>query len=110
MLSSDAYIPALQRTYGEQLYSRLTVPAATYPGLTSDVPVVGVANVLVVNESMPESLAFDITRLLFENQSELVAIHPEAKNLSLQSATKGSAAPFHPGAVRYYREQHVWTE
>ena len=37
---------------------------------------------------MPESLAFDITRLLFENQSELVAIHPEAKNLSLQSATK----------------------
>jgi hypothetical protein len=110
MLSSDAYIPALQRTYGEQLYSRLTVPAATYPGLTSDVPVVGVANVLVVNESMPEPLAFDITRLLFENQSELVAIHPEAKNLSLQSATKGSAAPFHPGAVRYYREQHAWTE
>jgi uncharacterized protein len=110
MLSSDAYIPALQRTYGDQLYSRLTVPAATYPGLTSDVPVVGVANVLVVNESMPESLAFDITRLLFENQSELVVIHPEAKNLSLQSATKGSAALFHPGAVRYYREQHVWTE
>jgi TRAP-type uncharacterized transport system substrate-binding protein len=59
---------------------------------------------------MPEPLAFDITRLLFENKDELVAIHPEAKNLTLQTATTGSPAPFHPGAVRYYREQHAWTE
>lgn len=110
LLPSDSFIPALQRTYGEQLYSRLTIPVSTYPGLAADVPVVGVANVLVVNESMPEPLAFDITRLLFENKDELVAIHPEAKNLTLQTATTGSPAPFHPGAVRYYREQHAWTE
>jgi TRAP transporter TAXI family solute receptor len=110
MLPSDVYIPALQRAYGEKLYSRLVVPASTYPGLTADVPVVGVANVLVVSEAMPEPLAFDIIRLLFEHQAELVAIHPEAKNLSLPTATKGSPAPFHPGAVRYYRDQRAWTE
>ena len=110
MLPSEAYIASLKRTYGDQLYSLLTVPKATYPGLTEDVPVVGVANVLVVNASMPESLAFDITRLLFDKKSDLEAIHPEARKLTLATATRGSPAPFHPGAIRYYREQRAWPE
>lgn len=110
LLPSDAYIASLQRAYGENLYSRLTIPASAYPGLTADVAVAGVSNVLVVSDTMPDQLAFDITRLLFDNQNELVAIHPEARNLSLKTAPTGSPAPFHPGAVRYYREQHAWPE
>ena len=67
----------------------------------------GVANVLVVNRSMPDALAYDITRLLFEHQRELAAIHPEARNLTLATAVKGSPAPYHPGATRWYREKGV---
>ena len=85
--------------------SRLQIPAGTYPGVAAPVPVVGVANVLVVNRAMPDDLAYDITRLLFEHQPELAAIHPEARNLSLTTAAKGSPAPFHPGALRWYREK-----
>jgi hypothetical protein len=59
---------------------------------------------------MPELLAYEITRILFQRRSELIAIHPEASNLALQSAIEGSPAPFHPGAVRYYKEQGVWRE
>ena len=59
---------------------------------------------------MPEQLAYDITRALFEHQAELVAIHPEAKNLSLATAVEGSPAPFHPGAIRYYTAQHAWPQ
>jgi hypothetical protein len=110
LVPSDTFLVALQRTYGQHLYTRATVPASTYPGLADDVPVIGVPNVLVVTDSMPESLAFDIVRALFEHQSDLVAIHPEARNLSLQTAALGSPAPFHAGAVRYYREQGVWRE
>jgi TRAP transporter TAXI family solute receptor len=71
------------------------------------VPVVGVANVLVVNRAMPDDLAYNITRVLFEKQSDLAAIHPEARNLSLDTATRGSPAEFHPGALRFYRERGV---
>ena len=67
--------------------------------------VVGIANLLVVSETMPEALAYDITRLLFEKQAELVAIHPQARDLSLATAVKGSPVPFHPGAIRYYTEK-----
>ena len=106
LIPTGELVSALRRDHGD-LYFPLTIPAGTYPGVTASVPVVGVANVLVVNRSMPEQLAYDITRVLFEKQSELAAIHPEARNLSLQTATKGSPAPFHPGAMRYYREKGI---
>jgi TRAP-type uncharacterized transport system substrate-binding protein len=61
-----------------------------------------------VSTSMAEQLAYDITRVLFEQQPALAAIHPEARNLSLATATKGSPADFHPGAIRYYREKGAW--
>jgi hypothetical protein len=74
------------------------------------VDVIGVANVLVVNRSMADELAYDITRLLFEKREELGAIHPEARKLTLETATAGSPARFHPGAERFYREHGVWKD
>ena len=103
MLPSADLLPSLQREYGD-LYFRLEVPASAYPGIASGVPVVGVANVLVVNRAMPDDLAYNVTRVLFEQQAALAAIHPEARHLVLATAVKGSPAPFHPGALRYYRE------
>jgi len=104
LIPSGDLLPALRRDYGD-LYFPLDIPVASYPGVEQPVPVVGVANVLVVNRSLPEDLAYDITRLLFEKKSELAAIHPEARHLSLKTAVPGSPAEYHPGAVRYYRER-----
>jgi TRAP transporter TAXI family solute receptor len=66
--------------------------------------------VLVVHADMDENLVYEITKALFTHRTELIAIHPEAANLSLESAVKDSPVPFHPGAIRYYKEQHVWPE
>lgn len=106
LLPTADLVPALRQQHGD-LYFPLELPAAAYPGLAAAVPVVGVANVLVVNRSMDEQLAYDITRVLFEQQPALAGIHPEARNLSLATATKGSPAAFHPGAMRFYRERGV---
>jgi hypothetical protein len=104
LLPSADLVPALRQQYGE-LYFPLEIPPGAYRGLTAAIPVVGVANVLVVNRSMDQQLAYDITRILFDKQNDLAAIHPEARNLLLQTATKGSPAEFHPGAERFYRER-----
>lgn len=110
LLPNDDILPTLQRQYGATLYTRAVVPRATYPGMDGDVPVVGVTNLLVVNEKLTEGLAYDLTKVLFDRQAELAAIHPEAKNLSLQSAVEGSPVPFHKGAIRFYREKRVWKQ
>lgn len=106
MIPTGDVVAALQRDHGT-LYFPLEVPAGAYPGVASPLSVVGVANVLVVNRSMPEQLAYDVTRVLFEKQPELAGIHPEARKLSLETATNGSPVDFHPGALRYYREKGV---
>jgi hypothetical protein len=56
---------------------------------------------------MDESLAYQITKLLLERTADLVAIHQTAKEITLKSAVVGSPIPFHPGALRYYKEKGV---
>lgn len=102
-------LPALQRDFGA-LYFPLEMPASAYRGSDGPVGVVGVSNVLVVNASMPEGLAYDITRLLLEKRGDLVAIHPEARHLAPESASAPNPASFHPGAIKLYREKGVWKE
>ena len=103
----DDVLPELQRRYGDTLYYRTVIPAAAYK-LPADVPVIAVANLLVVSETMPEALAHDITKVLFEQQPTLATIHPQAKELSVEHALTGASIPFHPGAIRYYQERGVW--
>jgi uncharacterized protein len=103
MIPSGDLVAALRRDHGD-LYFPLEVAAGSYKGVDRSVPVIGVSNVLVVNRSMPADLAYDVTRLLFEKKSELVAIHPEAQHLSLDRASTGSPAEYHEGALRYYKQ------
>jgi len=110
LLANDSAVDSLQIKYGKPLYIQGVVPKAIYQGLDGDVGVVSTPNVLVVHADMDENLVYEITKALFEHQTELAAIHPEAVNLSLEYAVKESPAPFHPGAIRYYKEKHVWPE
>jgi TRAP transporter TAXI family solute receptor len=107
LVPSADVLPTLRRDYGE-LYFSLEIPAGAYPGVDRPVPVVGVSNVLVVHRGMPDDLAYEITRLLFDRKADLSAIHPEASRLSLETAVSGSPAEFHPGAVKLYREKGAW--
>jgi len=107
MIPAGDIVAALRKQFGD-VYFELDVPAATYPGMSEPVRALGSSNVLIVNRSMSDELAYDITRTMFEHQQELAAIHPEARKLSLQTAVAGSPAEFHPGAIRFYREKGVW--
>ena len=107
LIPSDGAISKMAEKYGPSLYYRIVIPKSVY-ATPEDVAVVGIANLLVVSETMPEALAYDITRLLFEKKPQLVAIHPQANDLSLDTAVKGSPVPFHSGAIKYYTEQGVW--
>jgi TRAP transporter TAXI family solute receptor len=102
-------VEPLNRRYGD-VYRTSVIPRGTYPGMDADVPVFVVSSVLVVDASMSDDLAWEITRALFDHRDELVAVHREARNLSLETASRGSPIPFHPGAIRYYREQNVWID
>lgn len=81
------------------------VPANTYKGQTAEVSTVAVNAVLIAGTSMSEAMAYNLTKALFDNQAELASAHAKGKELNLQYAVKGVSIPFHPGAVKYYKEK-----
>ena len=110
LLSNDEVLPKLQERFTPGLYFRLVIPKGTYPGVDYDSGSVGVANALVVKDTMSDELAYELTKVLFDRQPDLAAIHPEAKKLNVDTAVHGSPAPFHPGAIRYYEERGAWKQ
>jgi TRAP transporter TAXI family solute receptor len=81
------------------------VPANTYKGQTAEVSTVAVNAVLIAGNSLKEEMVYNLTKALFENQAELASAHAKGKELNLQYAVKGVSIPFHPGAVKYYKEK-----
>jgi uncharacterized protein len=86
-----------------QYYTEHTVPASTY-GLQSAVSTIGIPNYLVVSAGMPAQTAYELTRLLFEDQSILQRAHPVAARLNSRSAIYTHPLALHPGAARYFKE------
>jgi hypothetical protein len=80
-------LPKLQEQLHAGLYFRLVIPKGTYPGVTYDSGSVGVANALVVKDTMSDELAYELTKVLFDRQPDLAAIHPEAKKLNVETAS-----------------------
>ncbi|HET7700455.1 MAG TPA: TAXI family TRAP transporter solute-binding subunit [Candidatus Limnocylindria bacterium] len=99
-------IKKLADKYGP-FYFGATIPKGTY-GLAADTTVSGVANILVAPSSMDAALAKAILRTMFDNVADLGTIHPEGKNLKLETAIVGSPIDFHPGAIDFYKEKGVW--
>ena len=69
--------------------------------------ILGEEKAQAIVEEFDEQLAHDILAAMFEHRSDLVAAHPEAENLTLESAVQNSPLPFHPGALRFYEEQGI---
>lgn len=106
ILNNADHLDKMNQKYGP-FYFKLIIPKTMYPNMDSDVSVVGVANLLVCHEKMDPALAYNITKFLLEKQPELVAVHKEALNFTLATATVGSSLPFHPGAIKYYQEKGI---
>ena len=88
----------------EPVFAPYTLPANTYEGVTADTATIGIPNVLTVNAAMPDELAYQITKVLFEKVDELRAIHPAANDTTVEFTMTSTPIPLHPGALRYFEE------
>jgi TRAP transporter TAXI family solute receptor len=96
----DDLLPAMQAEHG-QVYQAATLGKDVYK-TAADVATIGVPNLLIVSAEMPEQLAFDLTKMLFDKQADLVKVHPEAKNISKDTGGKTDPVTLHPGSARFF--------
>ncbi len=99
-------IPKLREKFGPVYFSAV-IPKGTYPGMTQDVKTAATAGLLACHEKMSPDLAYQVIKLVIEKKDELALVHKEALGITLQKAVVGSPIPYHPGALRYYKEKGV---
>lgn len=85
-------------------YTATTIPGGTYKGTDEDVPALAIKATLAVNKNLDEDTVYEMTKALFENLQELGNAHAKGKEVSAASAVTGVSVPFHPGAVKYFKE------
>jgi len=105
LLNSTDAVPKMREKYGP-LYVKGVIPAKTYRGQDTDVPIAVVWNLLICAENMKENTAYDIIKTLFNHKQEIVGLHRELSNLLPEHQVDGgSPIPFHAGAIRYFTEK-----
>ena len=93
--------------YGK-LYSAGAIPAGAYPGTKVENKIVDVWNILVTGDRMSDEVAYNIVKTVVEKKAELVAVHKEAEAFSLDNQVQErSPIPFHPGAMKYFKEKGI---
>lgn len=100
-LTEDQIAAAIE---AEPTFAPYTLRAGLYDGMAEGVPTISTPNVLIVHMDMDEDLAYEITRAMYENVDELIAIHPAANDTTVEFSTDSTPIPFHPGALRYLEE------
>jgi TRAP transporter TAXI family solute receptor len=84
---------------------------AGLPGLAKKTVVMGKDITLVCATRLSEDVAYNVTKALWENYKELAPVHPRLKFWTPDRfASTRAVVPYHPGSIKWYKEQGVWTK
>ena len=85
-------------------YQRAILPAGTYKGQAKEIPSVGAATIVIVNENMSEDHAYWIVKTFHEKIEEVRTLHKGLRNLTVEKMTKIAGVEMHPGSKKYFKE------
>ncbi|MFN4058148.1 MAG: TAXI family TRAP transporter solute-binding subunit [Roseinatronobacter sp.] len=88
----------------EPTFAPYTMRAGMYDGMADPVTTVSMPNVMIVSADFDEELAYQITKAIYDNIAELIAVHPAANDTTVEFSVNATSIPFHPGALRYLAE------
>ncbi|MEO6564968.1 MAG: TAXI family TRAP transporter solute-binding subunit [Casimicrobiaceae bacterium] len=98
--------PPINKLVGANpFYAKADVPGKMYKGTDTAQPSFGVLATLDVSADMPEATAYTITKAVFDNFDDFKKLHPAIANITKEGSLEGNSVPFHPGAVRYFKEK-----
>ncbi len=105
--------------YDEQAKQRLfetypfffaaTIPADTYRGQTQAYAGMNVGSMhLITRKSLSEDTVYKFTKTLYEHRAEVAKKHPAGKAINPKNIIRDTGTPFHPGAIKYFKEIGIW--
>lgn len=104
-LSRDIEIHRLTERY--PFIRTFTIPADTYSTITKSVNTLSGAAILVANNKVPDEDVYFILKKIYSDESVkyLYSQHSSAKNMMSKEMMMNITTPFHPGALRFWKEK-----
>jgi len=84
-------------------YVPTVIPKGRYKSQDYDVRSFAAWNVLAVQKDLPEDVVYELTKTIMEHNADIAKVHKEAGNIRPENADTVKI-PYHPGAIRYYKE------
>ena len=92
-------------------FDRATIPAGAYRGLDEAYEGLDVGSMhLITSADADEETIYRVLRSIWENREKVVAKHAAGRAIQPSVVVRDTGTPFHPGAVRSYREIGIWPE
>jgi TRAP transporter TAXI family solute receptor len=88
-------------------YTKVQLPANSYKGQAAPVDTLAVMAVWSTYAEVPDNVAYEVTKALYENVAIMGQVHVQGKNINLATAMAVGTAPIHPGALKYYKEKGI---
>lgn len=78
---------------------------SAYKRLSNSIETLGYPNVIVASSKLSDDLAYDIVKYVAEHFDEIRPSEPSLADFDVQDMARQVGSPFHPGALKYYRER-----
>ena len=85
-------------------YTKGSIKAGTYPKQDQDVPAIVYSAHLVVSCSLPEQTVYQMAKTMAAHVPDMAAINKAMATLTPKMMAEDIGVPFHPGAVKFYKE------
>jgi TRAP transporter TAXI family solute receptor len=90
-------------------FSELKVPANNFENQPKPFLALKMTTQLTALAKTPEDEAYKIVKAILGHHDEFVTAQPSARPWTVKNTLEDPKIPFHPGAVRYFKEIGAWT-
>ena len=85
-------------------YTKLVIPAGSYPKQTQDVQTIGYATHVIARCDLAEDVVYKVLKGMVQNSAYLAAIAKAMAGNTPKRMAEDVGVPLHKGALRYYKE------
>lgn len=90
-------------------YAPVVIHKGAIKGVEKNVNSLALGEYVVGRADLSEDVVYQFTKTFFEHLKEFYPVHASAKQYGLEASLSEPSIPYHPGAVRYYKEIGRWT-
>lgn len=83
---------------------------AAIPGIDEPTNVMAYEYTFFANADTPDDVVYQAVKAIHEKEQDLLAVGPYWDGFDKMAMAKDVGVPYHPGAIRFYREIGIWTE